>query len=169
MRKFRTFRKFQWPAALFLLCLPLAAAAHSGATGIVKERMDRMKDIGRATKVIAGMFKGDQPYDAAAVRAAADAIAELAGPAMTEKFPAGSLDKPTEALPEIWRDWARFEQMAEDLRREAAAVSALAANGPAQFGEGYLFDTSSDAPAGPAATRMLATCRACHQAFRQKD
>lgn len=158
-----------WFAVFLLSAVPLAAAAHSGATGIVKERMDAMKDIGRATKVVAAMFQGKQPYDAATVQTAADVIAGLAGEAMTDKFPAGSTDHPSEALPEIWRDWKQFERLAMSLRREAEQVSALAANGPAGFGKTEPFENAADAPAGPAATRMLATCKACHRQFRKDD
>ena len=64
----RTRGRRLWLAVVLLLAVPLASAAHSGATGIVKERMDAMKDIGRATKLVAAMFQGKQPYDAAAVR-----------------------------------------------------------------------------------------------------
>lgn len=47
---------------------------HDGATGVVKERMDTMKSIGKAMKGLSAMVKGERAYDAAEVKTLATSI-----------------------------------------------------------------------------------------------
>ena len=42
-----------------------AVLAHSGATGVVKQRMDAMVDMGDKSKIVANMFKGKTEFDKA--------------------------------------------------------------------------------------------------------
>jgi cytochrome c556 len=120
---------FIFPLLLFSAG-PATPLAHSGAKGIVKERMTLMKSIGDAMKTLTAMFKGDVEYDAQAVRAAAEAINARGGDHMTHLFPDGSLQKPTEALPRIWEDWETFKQYAADLETYSAVLEAAADNEP---------------------------------------
>ena len=62
--------------ALLVLCLLQAPTvqAHSGATGVVKERMALMKTLGGEIKKIAAMFKGEAAYDPGEIAAAARRI-----------------------------------------------------------------------------------------------
>ena len=99
------------------------AFAHGGATGIVKERMDLMLDMGNAMKVLKSTFKGDVAYDAASVRGAALRIRQHSGGNMTKLFPEGSLQMGSEARTEIWTDWERFEAMAVDLEVYTTALA----------------------------------------------
>ncbi len=108
--------------------LPAGPLAHTGATGIVKERMELMKSVGAAMKILAKMFKGEEAYDAEAVRKAATQIQGHGGETMTKLFPEGSLDKPTEALPTIWEDWERFELLAAQLTDYSGALARAADN-----------------------------------------
>ena len=108
--------------------LGLAASAHEGASGVVGERMRAMEAVGDAMKMISAMFRGRTDYDEQAVREAADVIAGHGGEQLTNLFPDGSLDHPTEALPAIWQDWDRFESLAVDLSTYAGALSAAAGN-----------------------------------------
>ena len=43
------------------------ANSHSGATGVVKERMDAMTDRGDKSKLVADMFKGKTEFDRIAI------------------------------------------------------------------------------------------------------
>lgn len=160
--------------ALFVTVLALTAAgsvayAHSDATGIVKERMEAMMAIGKATKSIVGMIRGGEEYDAEAVAAAAAAIEGHADETLLSKFPEGSLDAPSEALPLIWEEWAEFKSYFEDMRREAALLQTVAENGPDGFGETVDYAEDPTQPAGVVATRLLKTCKTCHDKFRQED
>ena len=157
-------------AILFvLLTMGSAAFAHSTATGIVKERMDSMKAIGKATKSIVAMMQGKQEYDAAAIATAAASIKDHSGEGLLTKFPEDSLDPPSEALPAIWEDWVTFKTLIEDLRREAALLETVAPNGPEGFGTALAYKDDRTQPAGPVATRLLKTCKSCHENFRKED
>ena len=61
------------------LAFVVAAHAHGGATGIVRERMEAMEALGDAVKTLAAMMSGETDYDAATVRDKAGTIREHAG------------------------------------------------------------------------------------------
>ncbi len=118
------------------------AFAHTGATGIVKERMMLMETLGDSMKELTAMMRGKADYDAARVREIATKMRDHGGDAMIKLFPEGSLDKPSEALPTIWQDWERFEQIAETMATYAGALAAAADNdqtmpGPGMMGQRY--------------------------------
>lgn len=129
---------------------------HSGATGIVKQRMDHMKEIGAAMKTLSDQFKGVIAYDPHEVAAAAGTIRDHAGDDIIALFPADSMDHPTEAKPEIWQDWAGFRELAFEL--ETAGVTLVEVVDDAQTPAGAL----------PAFTDLAQTCSACHEQFRIK-
>ena len=116
------------------------AFAHGGATGIVKERMELMENIGTAMKTLNAIFKGERDYDPEAVRAAAAAIRDHAGENMTKLFPENSLDKPTETLPAVWQQWDEFEALAGALAAYSDALFKAADNargpGAGMMGQG---------------------------------
>ncbi len=139
----------------------LVASAHEGATGVVAERMEAMESLGDAMKGLAAMYRGRAPYDAAAVRDAAEAIGRHGGERMTALFPPGSLHHPSEAQPEIWEDWERFGELAEDLRVTAAALAAAAGPDAAA--------SEASAQSRAAFARLGRVCSACHTDFRKED
>jgi len=108
--------------------------AHGGASGIVMERMDLMKEMKTSMKSMSAMFSGKAEYDEAVVKEAARAIERNSGEAMTKLFPEGSLHGPTEAKPEIWQEWDRFAALADQLKRYGAALEKAADNGMASSG-----------------------------------
>ena len=130
-----------------------ASFAHKGATGIVKHRMEMMKEMAKAMKALAPMVKGEAAWDVALARTAAATIAGHADK-MPETFPAGSDGHPSEAKKTIWSDWDRFAASADALRRQAAGLEAAAAEG-AQA-------------ARPLFAKIANECKACHQDFREK-
>ena len=62
-------------ASAAVITASAAAFAHSGATGVVKERMDQMKAVAASMKAIGGMIKDAVPYDAGVVKVEAAKIA----------------------------------------------------------------------------------------------
>ncbi len=155
------------------LAAPVGVLAHSGATGIVKERMELMKSVGAAMKILAKMFKGEEPYDADAVRKAATQIQGHGGEAMTKLFPEGSLDRPTEALPAIWQDWPQFETLAGRLADYSGALVKAAGNGAgaldgAAVGENPDPNALAAMPPQASFVQLTQTCRSCHSKFRVK-
>jgi cytochrome c556 len=183
-------------AGLCAAGLAAGAWAHSGAMGVVKERMDAMKAMGDAVKRIKPMMSGEAEYDAAAVQAAARVIAEEAGAAMTGKFPEGSGGGVSEALPAVWSDRARFEALARDLEVTARGLEHAAQNGTHGAGHmsgemsGMMGGTSGmmgggmmgtdhmsgamsverigKMPADGAFVMMTQVCSACHDRFREE-
>ncbi len=128
--------------------------AHDGATGMVMQRMEAMKEIGSSMKAIGAMVKGEREFDGAAVEAAAGVIAGHAKH-MPHMFPEGSLDKPTEALPVIWARWDDFTGIAKKM--EADAIALAEAGKTASSAQDIL----------PSLAEVGKSCKACHQDFRQ--
>ncbi len=111
-----------------LFVMTIDVWAHSGATGVVKERMDSMKEMKESMKSLSAMFKGEETYNPERVRDAANILIKTSGENITRLFPEGSLHKPSEAKSEIWSEWNQFNTLAERLNVYSSALS-KAANG----------------------------------------
>ena len=144
--------------SFFFLCVTLLAAtsalAHEGATGVVTERMDAMKAIGKDMKLIADALRTDtldpKLADAAASRIAAHAAQ------MPAQFEERNFDHPSEALPAIWDEFDAFRAHAVDLEQATAMFRVSLADG------------ADRATIGAAVLKMGATCTACHDDYRIK-
>ena len=126
-----------------------SALAHAGATGIVMERMEGMSALGKAMKALSAEAKAAAPDPGVVAEAAAVLKAE-AGETMLARFPEGSLQPASEALPVIWEDWDRFAALANELEVRAEAL------------------VSGDGPLPARFKAVTETCTACHEDFRQK-
>lgn len=127
-----------------------SAHAHSGATGIVKDRMDRFKDSQTALKAIAAAIKA-QEFNA--IDAPAQLIAQW-GDEMVAYFPEGSNPSPSEALDVIWQEMDQFKTMAESNANAAKRLKQLALSG-------------DQSKIKPAFNELVGSCKSCHQKFRQ--
>ncbi|MFT4274934.1 MAG: cytochrome c [Rhodopseudomonas sp.] len=133
------------------------AVAFSGVavaqTDVIAQRKAILKQVGEATKPIAAMMKGEAPFDQAVVQKSLGAIADDAKklPAL---FPADSkTGGDTAALPKIWEDKAKFE----DLFAKLAAAATAA--------QGTIKDQASlKANMGS----VFGACKSCHDDFRAK-
>ena len=85
-------------------CSSFNLSAHDGATGVVKQRMEAMSDMGDAMKAMASMVKGKQAFEPALFIQSGETIAEHSD-MMPKLFPAGSMVGKSEALPAIWQQW----------------------------------------------------------------
>lgn len=178
-------------AAIAVAATTVAAFAHGGATGVVKERMDAMGAMQKATKALTEMMRGQTQYDAAAVREHAVTIRSHAGEAMTDLFPEGSNGMPSEARDEVWSDWDQFSALADRLERLSKGLEKAAGNQPggdagsasgtaSMMGSHSMMGTSmmggdADMPNDEMLAQMPAdavfgmvaqTCSACHTQFR---
>ena len=133
-----------------------AAFGHGGASGVVKERMDVMSDISRNMKSIGNMLKGGSVFDPDLVVHAGDAIAAHSGDTLTALFPEGSDQTPTEASPEIWKNWPAFSASAENMKAAALALKRVAEAGKDKKEIAGAFG------------KLAATCKSCHEVFRIK-
>ncbi|MEM7270614.1 MAG: cytochrome c [Pseudomonadota bacterium] len=98
-----------------LILVAGGALAHSGATGVVKQRMDGMEEMGYAAKALGAIKLGAIPFSAETLKRAGSEIARHAE-AAKELFPEGSGGAPSDAKPLIWEDRAGFDRLMEDLR-----------------------------------------------------
>lgn len=146
-----------------LICLTLAFSvaaatpwvfAHSGASGVTKERMDVMKGMADAMKIMGAMFKGETTFDPTVVAEKAGFLARHAA-TIPEMTPEGSNDHPSEALPVIWEAWDDYVADARALEEESARLIEIARNGADQTAarEQYV--------------KLGKTCGTCHDRFRK--
>ena len=132
-----------------------AAFAQMTADDNIRARQAAMKQQGKSTfGVMAKMFKGEAPFDAAAVKAELDAMGaaygafEAAGGWKAE-FATGTIE--TWAKPEIWSDPEGFKAVGAAM---GAAWGPLAA--------------AQDEAAFKAAFPAFANgCKGCHEKFRR--
>lgn len=182
-------------AAVAAIGVASAALAHSGATGIVKERMVAMSSMADAVKKIAPMMSGAVDYDADAVRDAAEEIGKHAGPSMTRLFPEDGENMASYVKPAIWEDWNTFSDLAERLHTYSEGLALAAENGPAMsdqrmadagsmMGGGMMGASSmmggmgsdatmgreelADMPADKVFSLVSNTCSSCHTRFRKE-
>ncbi|WP_417690857.1 c-type cytochrome [Roseibium sp.] len=144
--------------SLALLSAP--GFAHGGATGVVKARMDLMGDLGKAMKSLGGMARGKTSYNAEEAMIAGESLNAHGGNALTDLFPEGSLEGPSEAREEIWTDWDRFAQFADQLQAAGKGIAAAAALQPNA--------TSLPDDVKAAFGQAASSCSGCHKAFRLK-
>jgi len=115
-------------------------------------RQDLMEDTRDAAKVIGGMLKGEQAFDAEAAMAALETW-KITATEAGGLFPVGSESgQDTEAKSTIWTDRAGFDAKLENFTTQVDA--AIAANP----------DTleALNAVAGP----VFKACKACHDGYR---
>lgn len=151
--------------------------AHGGATGIVKQRMDSMKEMKDAVKTVGAIFKGRARYNADTIRKAAETIKTHSGDAITELFPEGSLSGRSEAKPLIWDEWQRFKALSERQTRLATGLY-LAADNQAgnNIASAGLSEQSMEDPKilGQMSSRvvfkmLVEHCSSCHDRYREED
>lgn len=137
-----------------ILAVSLLAAAMSVVhADPVEDREKLMKSFGKEIGALAGVAKGETPFDAAAVQATFKALDEHAQKFDAEAlFPKGVLGE--SASPKIWEDWAGFTAAVDKYK---ADVSAAAATAPADLDA---FKATFGKVAG--------NCGACHETFRVK-
>jgi len=102
-----------------------------------------------------GMASGDIPVDdAAAVKNARD-VAAIAG-MLTDGFIPNSIVKGSAALPEIWMNFADFQQKATDLQTTATALA------DAAQANGFAMAKGMVQPVGQ-------SCGGCHRPYRKRQ
>ena len=133
-----------------LSSLALVAQAHEAAEGVIKERMDRFKENKESKKSIKANLGGD----ASIIAKEALAIQEWANQ-MTNFFPEGSTQSPSEALPAIWKNFEDFKARAAANANAADDLANLARSGA---------DTSALTNGFKALGK---TCKDCHNDYKE--
>lgn len=139
--------------AFILGSFAIAASGAGAADDPIKARQELMKSVGKSTKALAQMVKGEAPFDAAQAKEAAGVIAAVPAKYVT-LFPEGSGEGETEASPKIWKDMEGFKAEAGKLEAAATELGTAAGNGEEAFRAAF--------------AEMTQRCKSCHEGFRIK-
>jgi cytochrome c556 len=147
-------RKILVAFAVLALAAPALAMDADTAKRVTETRQGLLKVVGWNFTPMNVMARGQIPWDAALVQRNAQRVAW-----MTTMIPDAfrgdtrAHNFTTEALPVIWDDFARFEELAANAQRSADRLVEVAAGG-------------DEAATKSAIGALFDDCRACHQAFR---
>ena len=140
-----------------LLIVAGAVYGHSGATGVVKERMEAMKSMSDLSKLIGDMFKEKVEFDRGVIADAAELFIEH-GTKMNSLFPdteESRTGSQTEALPQVWSDSDRFLKSVNEFVELSKSLKAVA-------------ETSEDVDVlRKSFFRTAKSCSGCHKRFRK--
>ena len=136
-----------------VIALSWAALAHEGhehATGVVRERMELMTDMGKRLVTISKRLRANKELDR--IERPIPVLSMNWRVKITEEFPPGSTQSPTAAKPVIWQQWDDFTEKAKKLETEAEKLSKISAG---------------DGDAMRAQFRAVAyACDGCHETYR---
>ena len=136
---------------MLFVSVPFSMQAHEGASGIVKQRMDRFKASRKQLKAIVTSAKENNFIE---IEKQADLLVQWAAEMVTY-FPEGSDGGVSEAAPSIWTDFEGFKVKAADFseRSEQLLDAARQASLPAVM---------------KSVEQLGQSCKSCHQTFRLK-
>jgi cytochrome c556 len=120
---------------------------------VIAQRQNLMKSNQEQLRLLVGMARGQQPFDAARAQAALQTI-ERNGEQTPALFPAGSHQGKTAALPVIWERKADFDARAAKLAQDAKAAQSKISD---QAGLQAVIQ-----PVGQ-------NCGGCHEVYRKKE
>ena len=148
-----------------LLAAGLAAALGTGYTvsalaqvkpeTLVKQRQSAMTLVGKYWGPLGGMAAGRVPFDANIVARNAGYL-EVLSKLPWDGFDASTQDVKSAALPEVWKDGAKFKAAQDTMQSEIGKLAAVAKGGNEAAIKAALGDTGK-------------TCGGCHNTFRQKQ
>ena len=140
-------------AAALLLSLPALAADAPKPEAVITYRQSVFHMILWNFQPLGEMARGRRPFDAAEFERRATRLAFLA-PQLEEGFTPGS-DKgaTTDALPDIWKNRADFDQKLAELVRETAALAEAA-------------KTGDEAKMKAQFPKVAGACKNCHEKYR---
>jgi len=137
-------------ALIVSLFITSGALAHTGATGIVKERMEGFKAAKTSMKTLKTAVRAE---DFDTLTSEAERL-QLWFSDLERYFPEGSNEKPSEALDIIWQEFDQFSGIAQETRDASAALLKAAE----RRDRGAAIDAFSD---------LAASCKACHDDYRE--
>ena len=145
-------------AVIFSLLLSFVSTswADERTQKTIEARQGLLKVVAQYFGPIVGIAKGQIPYDAALIEKNAGKVAQLA-PMITDMF---ALDTSasgieTEAKAAIWADYADFSAKAATTTKRAQALVAATAEGQGATMKAF--------------GALGASCKSCHDSYRQKN
>ena len=142
-------------AAIALLAVSAAAVAHSDdpRANAIEYRQSVYHVIRWNWMPLAQMVKGEKPFDRAEFVKRATRVS-LSSHQLLEGYPEGSHEgAETDALPQIWENWADFTAKLDDFKRESQALRVAAAD-------------ADEAAIKAQFVKTAGTCKACHDEYR---
>ncbi len=139
------------------LAIAANVMAHSGATGIVKQRMDAMVELGDHAKLLASMFKGKTAFEVQSVRDAADSFVSH-GRQMAEWFPDTENSRyghKSQSKQVVWEQWDDFVEEVNDFIAASETLQAKAQT------------TDDEAELRKAFFATAKGCKSCHKVYRK--
>lgn len=141
------------PASLLLLVTSVTASAQAKPEDVIKYRKAQYTALLWNWMPLNAMVRGRIPFDAAEFARRAERVAGIA-PQLLEGFSEGSGEgAPTDAKPEIWKNFADFSAKMKDLERETAALASIAKGGDEAAIKAQFAVTGG-------------TCKACHDEYK---
>lgn len=140
-------------AALLVLSAP-ASAQFAKPEDAIKYRQSALSVMGTHFGRVGAMASGRAPYDAKVAADNAEIVAAMSKLPWAGFMP-GTDKGNTKAKPEIWTEQAKFKEYNDKLQAETAKLAAASKTGN--------LDSLKTAFAATADT-----CKACHDAFRNK-
>jgi cytochrome c556 len=147
-------RKLALAAAALMLTAPAIALDAEQAEKAAETRQAVLKVVGWNITPLGAMARDLIPWDGALFARNAQRVAwtiTMIPDAFRADTRGHQLE--TEALPAIWEDFARFEELAGNARRSAERLAEIAAAGDERAARAALSALTDD-------------CRACHDRFR---
>jgi cytochrome c556 len=141
-------------ATLLSLATP-ASAQFAKTEDAIKYRQSALFVMGQHFGRIGAMASGRAPFDAKVAADNADVVASMAKLPWAAFGPGTDKGGDTKAKSEIWTEQAKFKEASEKLVLESGKLAAAAKTG------------NLDA-VKTAVTATAGTCKACHDAFRNK-
>ncbi len=128
------------------------ADSHEKDAARLKYRQSVMSIVGTNMGAIGDIMKNQLALPGAIANHAGQMAesAALIAPAFKQKI----TDGPTDAKPEIWQDWAKFEKAIADYEQAARDLQTAAAG-------------ADPAAVGPAMKALGKSCGGCHKPFRK--
>lgn len=148
-------KKLMVAAAALLLVTPAAALDGEQAEKAAETRQAVLKIVGWNVTPMGAMGRDLIPWDQALFARNAQRIAWTIT-MLPDAFRADTRghELETEALPVIWENFERFEELAGNARRSAQRLAEIAAGG-------------DEAASRRALSELTDNCRACHDEFRE--
>jgi cytochrome c556 len=148
------FRRSTAAILAVLLLVAGTAAAHEGATGVVAQRMDAMKQMGQHMKALAAMLAGKTVFDRETAKRLAETMHEHCEHVM-HLFPPGSNGHHSEATKAVWDRRPEFDTRMRSFDAAVEELVAAAASGEKTQLEAEFKVVGQE-------------CSGCHDTFRQK-
>ncbi len=138
-------------AAMWAIC-PAQVLAQVAVEKVIQARQANYFLMGQQMARINATIKGDLAFDKASLQLSAEAL-DVLGRLVQGSYPPGSDQGSTKAKSEIWKDMARFKQLALESQGEVGKLKETIQRGELAAIKGAYGNASK-------------SCKSCHDVFK---